>query len=401
MISAIRRPVNVLSLLGYCAFILIGWNAVLIPALIRSVEHDFHQSDAAFAGFYFLSALLYAAGSFGGGFLTERVGRRIVLPVAALLLAVGLVGEGLAPSWIVLLLAAPAVNWGAGAIDGGVNGLFLDLYREARGGALNLLHFFFSVGALASPFVVGQLVTFGVNWRLILLVTGACCVVLSALLGLQQIPSGRVQAAPSPAEQIGREETSLLPFFCLAAAICFYVAAETGISNWLVKFLAAVPVSTATAVLSVFWAGLALGRLLSRWVAERVDYILFTVACLVLSSAAAIGAVIAPVFPLSAALFAVTGLFYGPVYPMIMALGGNIYPRRLSALSGGLATAAVVGSVAYPPLMGIMAARVGLGAGIVGAGILGVPAVLAIVVVSVLARRSGAGRTPTEVHAAS
>ena len=57
------------------------------------------------------------------------------------------------------------VNWGAGVLDGGINALFLDLFREARGGALNLLHLFFSLGALAAPCAIGQLIATGLSWR--------------------------------------------------------------------------------------------------------------------------------------------------------------------------------------------------------------------------------------------
>jgi fucose permease len=97
--------------------------------------------------------------------------------------------------------------------------------------------------------------------------------------------------------------------------------------------------------------------------------------------------------PLAGALFGLTGVFFGPIYPMIMALGGNIYPRRLAALSGGLAAAAVAGSVVYPPLMGLMAARIGLRAGMAGAALLGLPMALALLG----ARAAARSRKPSAI----
>jgi fucose permease len=375
------------SLAGYAGFVLIGWNAVLVPSLIRSVEHTFGVTDAAVGVFFFVSALVYAAGSFGGGLLTERVGRRIVLAVAAALLSLGLAGESAAPAWWLFLLATPLVNWGAGAIDGGINGMFLDLYREARGGALNLLHTFFSVGAFVGPFVVGVLVSGGINWRAVILGTGAVSLLVAFwLLGLS-LPSGRHRAEHSAGIQQTASERSLLPFLGLAAGICFYVAGEIGISNWLVKFLNNQPVTLATGVLSGFWAGLALGRLLSRWIAEKVDYVVFTVGCFLLASATLILALISPWFPLEAFFFVLAGLFSGPVYPMIMSIGGNIYPHRLARLSGSLSAAAVVGGLTYPPIMGFMAASTGIGAGMLGAALLGIPGALAVLFAGVASRR--------------
>ena len=172
---------------------------------------------------------------------------------------------------------------------------------------------------------------------------------------------------------VDRSERSLIPFVGLALAIGFYVAAEVGVSNWLVRLLSSASVVVATSVLSGFWGGLSLGRLLSRWVAERLDYYTFTIGCIILASVALAGAVFSPWLAVSAVLFVLSGMFFGPIFPMIMALGGDIYPRRLAALGGSLTTAAVVGGMIYPPLMGIMESRIGLSGGMLGAALLGVP----------------------------
>jgi fucose permease len=193
----------------------------------------------------------------------------------------------------------------------------------------------------------------------------------------------------------------LLPFAGLAIGICCYIAAEMGVSSWLVKSLAGIPVATATAVLSIFWGGSALGRLLSNWIAERLDYGVFTVGCIVLGSGALVAAVLMPLLPLTAALYGLAGLCYGPVYPMILAIGGHIYPRRLAVLSGSLGAAAVVGSIVYPPLIGLMATPMGLRAGLVGAGLLGVPTALAIITAYAVSRRSAAVPENPALEAAS
>ena len=60
------------GVLGGIAFLLIGWSGLLVPSLIRSVKEAFDQSDAGIGVFYFLFAVGWAAGSFGGGLVTER-----------------------------------------------------------------------------------------------------------------------------------------------------------------------------------------------------------------------------------------------------------------------------------------------------------------------------------------
>jgi fucose permease len=70
--------------------------------------------------------------------------------------------------------------------------------------------------------------------------------------------------------------------------------------------------------------------------------------------------------PVSIALFALTGFVTGPIFPMIIAIGGERYPDRSAAVSGMLGSAAVVGSVIYPPVMGFLSVTVGLTAAMLG-----------------------------------
>jgi fucose permease len=375
-VSTRLPPARGLQVAGYYSFVLLGWQTVLFPSLIRSIEHGFHQSDASFGELYFVRSLLYAAGAFAGGFLIERAGRRVVLGAAAAISAVALALSAVAPSWAAFVLGASLVSRGASVLDGGVNGLFLDLFREARGGALNFLHLFFSVGALIAPLPIGLLVSAGVAWQGTIAATAIASLVMAIALAALPMPSGRHRPADVPHEAVALpSEQRMLPFIALAAAIALYVGAELGVSTWVVRLLSNQPLAVATSALSIFWLGLSAGRLLSRWVAELFDYTAFTVACVLLASGSLVLAVLVPWLPLQLALYALTGLFNGPIYPMIMAIGGQLYPHRLAALSGGLTTGASFGTLIYPPLMGIMAAQVGLKVGMLGAAFLGIPAV--------------------------
>jgi fucose permease len=393
------------ALIGYACFLLIGWTGVLVPALIRPVEDSFAQSDAAVGGYFFVFAAFYALGSFGGGLLTERFGRRAVLAIGGIMLGLGLAGQALSPTWILFLAAGVPTGWASGVIDGGINGLFLAMYPRSRGGALNMLHLFFALGALTSPFFVGQLVSAGLSWQAVMVATGAVAMALGLLLARTDLPSGRRgKGEPSvEASVVGRpvergpvergrpavqaRPGAAWPFAALAIAIGCYVASEVGVSNWLVRFLGAAPLATATVGLSLFWGGLTLGRLLSSLVADRLHPVAFAATSVGLASVALVSAVLVPALPVSIALFALVGFFFGPVYPMIMVVGGALYPHRLAAVSGGLGAAAVAGSVLYPPVMGLLSDRVGLGAGMIGAGALAAASALALVGASLAARR--------------
>lgn len=378
------------TFVGYGAFLLLGWNGVIIPVLILSLQQEFRLSNADFSVLYLIAPLSYAAGSFGGGMLSERFGRRPILVGAAALLSVGVSAAVLTPTWTAFIVATLLWAAGAGALDGGMNGLFLAIYARARGGALNRLHLFFSIGALTAPLVVGRLLVAGVSWRTVLLGIAAAAATLGVLLAVHRLPLERcVAGAAGSTSEVGGAERSLLPFVGLAVAICCYDAAVSGVGGWLVALLSESSLGVATSALSLFWGGMAVGRLLSSWAADRFAPTAFAVGGIALFSASIVGAVLAPNLWLSVALFGAAGLFSGPIHPMILAVGGDLYPNRLSAFSGALGAAGILGSLTYAPLVGFASSRVGLGAGILGAGLLGIPAAAAVLAATVVARREG------------
>ncbi len=309
----------------------------------------------------------------------ERLGQRVVLPLSALIAGVSLAAGAVIPTWPVFMVVVSLSAAGRGGLDGGINAIFLAAFRDSSGRSLNLLHGFFGVGALVTPVPLGVLVTLGVSWQALFVVTGAVYGVLALALALSlsrlplDVHPNGARAAAGP-----RTFRTLLPFLGLSLAIAAYVAAEVGVGNWLVRYLAGQPLVVATGALSTFWGGLAAGRLLSGWMAERWPYRAFTVTCLALASLSLAAAVIVPWLPVAFVLYGLAGLFYGPVYPMIMAIGGLVYPQRLSALAGSLTTAGSVGSIVYPPLMGLMASGVGLQAAMLGAAGMGIPAIAGI-----------------------
>lgn len=382
-----RRPAAVA---GGLALLAIGWTGLLIPSLIRSIEATFDQTDAGIGLIYFLYASAYVTGSLGGGAVTERVGRRTVLVGAALLHAASLAGMGLAGSWPLFVVVAVPAGLGAGIIDGGANGLFLDLFRSGRGRAMNLLHLCFSVGALSAPLVAGTLVSGGTPWQLVMVGSGGALVLLAIAFGLIGMPAGRrdlptTQDEPAAKEgPAARARTGRLltrPLVLLGVGIACYVASEVGVSNWLVRFLEPAPLSTATLALSLFWAGIAAGRLISSQIADRFDHLDFTMACAGLLAVALAGAILIPDLPISIGLFALSGLASGPIFPMIVALGGERFPERSAAVGGYLTGLGVVGGTIYPPVMGLLSVTVGLPVAMFGNVVLAVACAIALAAV--------------------
>lgn len=379
MVPVLVRSRSVAFALGCWSFVLIGWSGLVVPSLAREVEGAFAQTDVGLGLFYFLTSIAYAGGSIAGGMATERIGRRLVLPFATALLGLGVAAQGITPDWAAFTLFGVVRSVGAGAIDGGGNGLVIDLFPAARGRRLNLLHLFYSLGALGAPFALAARDLVGLSWQAVMVGSGLVALPLVVLLALTDLADGRAR----PLLAVGGRRTTLLslPLLVLAVAIACYVASEIGVSNWLVRFLEAAPAATATSALGLYWAGLATGRLVGSRVADRFDHLRLAIVASVACSLALAAAVAAPSLAMSIALFAMVGFASGPIYPLIVAVGGERFPDRAAAVAGLIVAASVLGAVVYPPLMGVISVTAGipvamLGAAVAAAGCAGALAVV-------------------------
>jgi FHS family glucose/mannose:H+ symporter-like MFS transporter len=413
-----------ITITSYASFTLVGWSMLLVPSLIRDIRDDFGQTDAGFGVLYLLASLLFGTGAVLSGTLAGRVGRRVILPTAAIALAVGLAAQGLAPAWPILLVGAALAGGGAGGLDAGVNSVIMDLSVAGRGDALSRLHLFYSVGALTAPLVLGTIVAAGVDWRVPFLASSVVAVALAAPLRIvgavpprAVTPRAHGAVAPAASGSPGGESDApggdagratgvvprslRIPLAALAVAIACYVGSEAGVSSWLVAFLADEPLTTATLALSLFWIGLALGRLAAGRFGRHIAPVPYAVASVLLAAIAIAGAVVGPSGMVQIGLFAVAGFGLGPVYPMIMATAGSYYPHRAAAVSGLLTTAGVAGSIIYPPLMGFTSASIGLAAGMLGAAALAGACAVAVLVAAATAERRRAPDPVRVVEAGS
>jgi fucose permease len=359
-------------LTGFAAFLLLGWTVLLVPSLIREVQRTFDQSDAGMGFAYFVNAVVYVTGTVSVGVLAGRLPRRLLLAAGPGSIAGGLLLIAVAGDWATFLLGFLVMGLGAGIIDAGVNALFMDLYA-GRAAMLNRLHLFFALGALTVPLVVGLSVASGAPWQVVVVASAVAAAPLAILLGTRRLPPTHphveaVTAVPGlGARGVDDRRRVPLPLVVLAIAIGCYVAMELGVSSWLVRYLDDAPLEVATLALSLFWAALALGRLVSSFIVDRMGAVAFATTWSAACGVAILAAISVPSVPLSIVCFAIAGFAAGPVYPMIMAIGGSLYPGRASMVSSALASAAIVGSILYPPLMGVVSEAAGLWFAMLGA----------------------------------
>ncbi len=331
--------------------------------------------------------------TFFTGFWLERWGAKPVLGAGLLLIAAAVAALPEARSFTALAGMAWLYGLGAGVLNTGANALIAMLEPERRGAALNLLGFYFGVGAVGAPLLMTLLLAWGKsrNWGLELL-AGLTLLLALALLIVKFPPLRRQKFNWPELKTILRQPV----LWGLGLLLIFETGNEDTWFVWGGRFAERLARATAAeaewALLAV--AGtMAAGRLLAAFWLRRERYrrILQIQSSLLLLSAAGL-AWAAAQHTYASLLPGMIGLGLGmaALYPTLLGMAGDFFPGQTGAVFSTLMTLGLVGGTLEPKLAGMLASHA-------MAWVLAIPAVSALLILSlgprltmILAKRSTA-----------
>lgn len=343
---------------AYLAFVFLG-----IAGTVHGLALPFLID--AFALTLGAAGTLFLAGSFGYLAASTTYPRIIRLTAVKPLLAAGAVIMGVAnllipvlPMWYFVLAVALVAGFGSGIIEVGFNALVAGLPEIRAKTSMNWLHFFFGVGALTGPLFLSRFLAVSQEWAFLYWVPGTCFLAFS-LFWLRQdsrelsLQHGREATNGEDSAELYRSTT----FRLLLAAMFIYVGAEVALVGWVTTFLASevgAPLETATLGISVLWLGLTVGRGICSRVAPHVSTRTLLLV-LHIGSAAALFALVGSSSVVSAMLLLfLVGLFFSAIFPTLMLHGTAEFPWATAQISGGLVTAAGLGALLMPVLLGFV-----------------------------------------------
>lgn len=339
----------------YTGFLLTGVVTVLLGPLLPELSREWSLPVEDLASLFVAQFLASAVGS-----LLSSYRQGLSLAIGYLLIAVGLSSLAMA-SWPLALAPVAAIGLGLGLAIPATNLRVAHSQPTRRGAALSSLNLIWGAGAVACPLVFAVrprgTSSDAVLWTLAV----AAGLVLAFLLrtpGAGDSRSGVVASAVSTQPAAGGSPT--LALVVVAAILFLYVGIENAVGGWLVSLADQFqPMRSATSLWigSGFWAALLGGRvvapLLLRRMSERVLYgtgLAVAGAGLlglltsgsqpgVAVSAVAVGAGLAPLFPLTVSFLAeLTASTESRSTGWVFALagtGGAVLPWLTARLAGG------------------------------------------------------------------
>ncbi len=358
MLNTKPRLALIIACSMYLAFGM--FNAAIGPVLGELAENT-HSTLVMVGGvitFLFLGSL---ATQLIAGPIIDKFGLRIVGLVSLLLVAFGLPAFTNVHSYPLMLALVLLTGLGQGGMDLTANLLVADAYPNKSTPMLNLLHFFFGLGAFFGPALVGLAIVATGSGMIIHWVAAGMFLLLALIL--LRVPAGKApapDATKKPDAKVKDEKSIYLsPFlWTIGVLILIYVGTEYGLGSWSTRYMGlttGMADQNGALVTSAYWGALTLGRLAGAAASRRLSNTRLLGVSLGGSLLGTLGLVLSRGSVLSTVVFIViTGFSLGTVYPTSVAVTVEKFPKDQGKTVGLLAAMGSIGGLALPWLAGFL-----------------------------------------------
>jgi len=349
--------------LSYAAMMSLAVAVNLMPVFLTTLRADLggavQLSNEQLGRIGAITFVGLVAGILITGPLADRFGAKPFAIGGNLLIAAGLLLIWRAPGYGTLLAAVALMGGGAGVLDMVLSPIVSALQPHRRSAAMNWLHSFYCIGAVATVLVASSALRFGVHWRVIALGMIAIPLLVAAGFTRMTLPAlvahedGRL-----PLRQLMR-----IPLFLVAVAAIFLAGAtELGLAQWLPAYaevdLGFTPWVAGMSLL-FFSVAMALGRILAGLIGHRVAGVVLMRACCWVTAILFVVACFAPWPGLRLAAAIATGLTGSCLWPTMLGVTADRFPRGGASMFGMLAAFGNFGGVFMPWIVGATADMTG------------------------------------------
>lgn len=340
--------------------LLFGITLTTLGAILPEIIQRFEISKTDAGSLFTIMNFGILLGSLVFGPVVDRFGYKTLIIVCTALLFIGMEGVAFSYSFELFTFFVWIFGFSGGVINGAANALVSDISEERRGAGLALLGVFFGVGAFGMPLILGSLLQLFTYTQIVAALGGIIILAFIMFLWLQ------FPAPKQPHSFPVKEAASLLkhPTLILLAFILFFQSGiEIMTGGWTATYFYEelnVESSTAVVLLSFFWIGMMLTRLvLSKLLLTRSPA---RILILSIGLAFAGSLILLLTHNILAATFAIfiLGAGFGTGYPVVLGYIGNLYQEMSGTAFSVAMTIAMIGGMLLPYLAGIIGDTYGL-----------------------------------------
>ncbi len=321
----------------------------------------------AVAGWAFTSSATgFMLGVAIAGVMIGRIGPKYILMSGLVIMACTSIVTPWTHVFPVVLAAQFVSGIGFGFLDVSINIIVTLSFEDTLGETLNNLHSSYGIGALLAPLVLSlalQAAHEAIWAYLIGSLAGLAGIFLLVRQHIPTVPRQREGSQQQSIQAITVFKQTLL--WLMALQLSLYVGAEVGFSNWIVTAVsqsAFISLALAAPSATAFWAGMTIGRLLGAQALKRGILSEKQLLYLSILGGGVSGLIVAAFVGQIGISFGVSllvGLFFGPIFPGVMAIASRWFVHVLGAVSSVMLISAGVAGMILPVLMGFLIQGIG------------------------------------------
>jgi fucose permease len=352
MLSENQKVLILTSATYFCLGVSVAAIGPVLPELARNTHSGLAAVGAVFTAI-FLGALLAQLTT---GPISDRFGQKVMLVIGVSAGGVGMLLFTLAPSlWMVLLCTfLGGIGHGAADLSGGI--LVARVFSKRSVAAMNLLNFFYGLGAFIGPALVGLALSTLKSGMLVPGINAVAFLVLVPFILTLKVPPMPVHDSNTPKPRLGVYRAPLV--WMLGMLLLIYVGIENGLGGWIATYMTqTTPLSLETSALvsAGFWLALTFGRLVNAYLGMRLSPARILYLCIGSSAAGSL------VFAASTGnslltILAVllTGFGFGAIYPTVMAIVNTTFYRSPGKAASLVAALGSGGGMLIPWFQGLL-----------------------------------------------
>lgn len=345
---------------GAAGFLVFGVVLVLVGANQAELARDLSLDLSRLGLLGAALALGIGVGVAGSGPLVDRLPRRPFFVGSALLAAGALLLVDASMSFERALVQVLLLGLGIGVHETLFNASLSEVYGGRAAKPLLLVHAAVTVGAMLAPPAIGWLGEHSpwTSWTASFRITGAAELALAGAALLVRFPPPPHAEAAAHAPLRAVMSPALLPFLVVGFA---YVGVESALTLFAVPYATnslSLSEDAGRTAISALWFGLLTGRLALLAVPRVIDARLLVGAGV--AGALVLGGGFGARLPQLALVYAATGLVLGFVFPVMIALAAERFPKARGTATGLVAGAGALGGFAVPWLHGALGDRAGV-----------------------------------------
>lgn len=308
-----------------------------------------------------------------GGFIANLLGsvlsdrfpklRLICIMFAAYTLM--LYGLGLVPPYVLMIACFLVIGVANSFLNLLISAYISESCPEKRTSYLNICHAFYGLGSLACPVYTSVLLKLGIVWNKTFLWFGVFCTVVTLLL-LAVCRQEKSEARPGAAKGSMRKLLTNPGLLLVALSCLLYMGQQSAVNLWIASYVETEMNSkdVASVALTLYWAGVMVGRLLQSVLSKYVDSGKWLCVCCTISAVMFTTAVLIGNPVVLSVVLCVGAVLTGAAFPSMMAMGCACCPDQAGAATSVVCLGSGIGGMIFPPLVGYLAEKFSFGTAI-------------------------------------